>query len=428
MLFDIDRGGILDTVELLKSTKAWGFVRNPGTGEGSASLIIKPVGMTNGAEIVLGIRNSKRESAVMRRMIVPRALVSSLVLALALGGNVTAIEPKGGGKPGYDKPPRKVIVGTTMTPWYGNYPGLDERLEEMKAMIDDMAAEAKTRYGRPIDLAVFSEYAVTAGKPGTAAEGAVPLDARIVDALGAKARQHRCYVVFGGVFRDEIAKTACANSAVVLDRQGKVVGKYDKVHPVLDREGPDGSIVLEGGVTAGDSYDVFDLDFGRVGIQICYDVEYPEGWKRLAEQGAELVLFPTQSPQLTRPAMYAATHEYWVVSSTFRNNASIFEPGTGLVGAQIREPKRTLVHEIDLSFAVLPWSPRMRNGAAFREKFGDRVGFRYSESEDRGVFWSNDPSMTIGDMARSLDLMDIQMQQVERAGRAQDRQRGGPAR
>ena len=117
--------------------------------------------------------------------------------------------------------------------------------------------------------------------------------------------------------------------------------------------------MLEGGVQPGAEYNVLDLDFGRVGVQICYDVEYPEGWRRLAEKGAELVLFPTQSPQLTRPGMYAATHEYWVVSSTFRNNASVFEPGTGLVAARITEPEQTLVHEIDLSYLILPWSSRL---------------------------------------------------------------------
>lgn len=100
---------------------------------------------------------------------------------------------------------------------------------------------------------------------------------------------------------------------------------------MLDEVTSDGTIVLEGGVHPGAEYNVIELDFGRVGIQICYDVNFPEGWQRLKERGAELVLFPTQSPQLTRPAMYAASHEYWVVSSTFRNNASLFEPGTGLV-------------------------------------------------------------------------------------------------
>ncbi|TVS08019.1 MAG: hypothetical protein EA424_29065 [Planctomycetaceae bacterium] len=71
---------------------------------------------------------------------------------------------------------------------------------------------------------------------------------------------------------------------------------------LLDRAGPKGQIVLEGGVRPGAEHNVFELDFGRGGVQICYDVEYPEGWQRLAEKGAELVLFSTQSPQLTRPA------------------------------------------------------------------------------------------------------------------------------
>ena len=318
----------------------------------------------------------------------------------------------------HDRLPRKVIVGTTMTHWYGNYPGLDGRLKQMRGLIDAMAAESRARYGRSIDLALFSEYAVTAGKPGPAAEVAVPFDDTIRDALGSKAREHNTYIVFGGVFLDDLVTGACSNAAVVIDRQGKEAGRYVKVHPVLDRVGPDGKIVLEGGVKPGREYDVFDLDFGRVGLQICYDVEYPEGWRRLAERGAELVLYPSQSPQLTRPGMYAATHEYWVVSATFRNNASFFEPGTGLVAAQITEPKQTLVHEIDLSYLILPWTSRLRNGEAFREAFGDRVGYRYSESEDRGIFWSNDPGRSIGQMAQSLGLRETASEQQARARRA----------
>jgi predicted amidohydrolase/acetyl esterase/lipase len=328
----------------------------------------------------------------------------------------------------HDRPPRKVIVGTTMTRWYGDYPGLSGRLEQMRGLVDQMAMEARARYGRSLDVALFTEYAVTAGKPGAAAEVAVPLDGTILEALGPKAREHKTYIVFGGVFRDDPSAETCSNAAVVIDRRGRLAGRYDKVHPVLDRDGPDGKIVLEGGVRPGTEYNVFDLDFGRVGVQICYDVEYPEGWRRLAERGAELVLFPTQSPQLTRPGMYAATHEYWVVSSTYRNNASIFEPGTGLVAARLNEPQRTLVHEIDLSYLILPWSSRLRNGKPFRDAFGDRVGFRYSESEDRGIFWSNDPGRSIGAMARSLGLLETSTEQQARARDAQDRLRGGPAR
>jgi acetyl esterase/lipase/predicted amidohydrolase len=328
----------------------------------------------------------------------------------------------------HDRPPRKVIVGTTMTRWYSDYPGLSGRLEQMGRLIDQMAAESRQKYGRSIDLVLFTEYAATAGKTGTAAEIAVPLDDAIISVLGSKAREHSTYIVFGGVFLEDPAKTGCTNAAVVIDRKGRLVGRYDKVHPVLDRAGPDGQIVLEGGVKPGVAYNVFDLDFGRVAVQICYDIEYPEGWKSLAEKGSELVLFPSQTPQFTRPGMYAATHEYWVVSSTYRNNASFFEPGTGLVAAQINEPKQALVHEIDLSYVILPWSSRLRNGEAFREAFGDRAGYRYSQSEDRGIFWSNDPNQPVGQMARSLGLIETTTEQQTRARDAQDRLRGGPAR
>ena len=36
--------------------------------------------------------------------------------------------------------------------------------------------------------------------------------------------------------------------------------------------------------------------------------------------------------------------------------------------------------------------------------FGDKVGYRYYEDEDRGLFWSNDPQMTIRQMLRTLNL------------------------
>ncbi|MHB0960483.1 MAG: carbon-nitrogen hydrolase family protein [Pirellulaceae bacterium] len=358
--------------------------------------------------------------------------LTSILIAVVLtwpAAGLRGDEPTGNvsARARHDQPPRKVVVGTTMTRWYSDYPGLEGRLEQMRALVDEMAAESQSKYGRSLDLALFTEYAVTAGRPGAAAEAAVPLDDNVLSACALMARHHNCYLVFGGVFLDDPDTGACSNAAVIVDRQGRLLGRYVKVHPVLDDDGPEGTIVLEGGVRPGTEYNVFDLDFGRVGLQICYDIEFPEGWRCLAEKGAELVLYPTQSPQLTRPGMYAATHEYWVVSSTFRNNASFFEPGTGRVAAQIAEPRQTLVHEIDLSYIILPWSSRLRNGAAFREAFGDRVGYRYSESEDRGVFWSNDADMTIGQMARSLGLSETSAQQHRRAREAQDRVLGGPA-
>src|SRR5256884_1958619 len=62
----------------------------------------------------------------------------------------------------------------------------------------------------------------------------------------------------------------------------------------------------------------------------------------------------------------------------------------------------------DLSYALLPWSSKLRNGEAFRKAYGDKVGFHYYEDEDCGIFWSNDPKTTIGAMARAIGVLELE--------------------
>ncbi|HYA64176.1 MAG TPA: hypothetical protein VED66_13315 [Candidatus Sulfotelmatobacter sp.] len=69
-----------------------------------------------------------------------------------------------------------------------------------------------------------------------------------------------------------------------------------------------------------------------------------------------------------------------------------------------------LVQEIDLSYAILPWSVKLDSGKLFTKTFGDKVGFRYYEDACRGIFWSNDPHMTIHQMAESLHRLEEQVQ------------------
>ena len=83
-------------------------------------------------------------------------------------------------------------------------------------------------------------------------------------------------------------------------------------------------------------------------------MEFDDGWAELARRGAELVAWPTQSPQTSQPAFRAQQQRCYIVSSTWRHNASIFEP-TGKIAAQITPPQSILVHELDLSYAILPW-------------------------------------------------------------------------
>jgi predicted amidohydrolase len=309
-----------------------------------------------------------------------------------------------------DQPPRKVIVGTVMQSFWVKHPGPEKRLAELAGLVDQLAAKSRAKYGRSIDLAVLPETAVSGETSKDVMADSVPLEGPLRDTFARKAREHRCYIVVPTYLLEDREKKLCSNAAVLFGRDGEVAGIYRKVHLAVHT----GKDSLEGGTTPGKKAPVFQCDFGKLGIQICFDIEYDYGWSELARQGADLVVWPTQSPQTTHPAARAIENRYYIVSSTWRDNASIFEP-TGRIVAQIREPEHTLVQEVDLSFAILPWSPQLRNGDALREKYGDRTGFRYYRDEDRGIFWSNDPKMTIGQMFRSLGLNEA----YEELGRIQ---------
>ncbi|MBM7573447.1 nitrilase-related carbon-nitrogen hydrolase [Aquibacillus albus] len=77
------------------------------------------------------------------------------------------------------------------------------------------------------------------------------------------------------------------NSAIVIDRNGEVIGCYDKTHLWAGERNH---------FRHGDDYPVFDLDIGRVGIMICYDGGFPEVSRNLALAGAELILCPSAFP------------------------------------------------------------------------------------------------------------------------------------
>ena len=356
---------------------------------------------------------------VTTKHIIPTGILVKLVLgfvALTLSAAAADIPVKSTS----DQPPRKVIVGTVMQPFWGKYPGLEKRMEQLTVIVDRMQAQSQKKYGRGLDLAVLPEMALTGegGPVGGVADWAYPLEGAVKDTFAREARKCHCYVVVPTFLLEDRATKRCSNAAILFDRKGEVVGIYRKVHLVVDTN----TGIMESGCTPGKAEPVFACDFGKLAIQICYDMEFDYGWRELAREGAELVAWPTQSPQTSQPACRAKHGHYYIVSSTWRNNASIFEP-TGKIVSQIKWPamqKRVeagslvapadniLVQELDLSYAILPWSSKLKNGEGLKEKYGDKVGYRYYEDEDCGLFWSNDPHMTIRHMLLSLGLMEQQ--------------------
>ena len=130
----------------------------------------------------------------------------------------------------------------------------------------------------------------------------------ITSKLADFAEKHSCYVICPIVTKNE---GRFYNSAILLDRQGDITGVYHKVHPV-DSEILNGEGIIPGPVRP----PVFETDFGKIGMQICFDANWFESWAYMKEDGAEIVFFPSQFPGGRILNFHAWKNNYYVVSST----------------------------------------------------------------------------------------------------------------
>jgi predicted amidohydrolase len=318
-----------------------------------------------------------------------------------------------------DRLPRKILVGTEIAGYdLIEKFSLEQRFRRMDEYVDAMEAQARGKYpGKGLDLVLLGEYFMAKGQEKLA-DNAVRLD-EVLPRIATCAKHHGCYIVAPLVLREDGPVERYSNAAVLVGRDGKVVGIYRKVHLTTDLK----YVLLEGGMTPGTNFPVFDCDFGRVGIQICFDMTFPDGWEALDKQGAELVLMPTETPQTIRPSMYALLHRYYIVSATPRNHAAVYNP-IGMIEEEITQ-EGVLVHQIDLSYAIAGWDPGWDNGVALKRMFGDKVGYTYYFGEDCGIYWSNDPKTSIGQFLRPLGFPEPRDDFVlER--QLEEKVRGGP--
>lgn len=96
------------------------------------------------------------------------------------------------------------------------------------------------------------------------------------------ARKYNVYVVPWDYEQDEDG--SIFNTSYILDREGNEIGKHRKVLITRSDE--------EKQICPGTKFQVFELDFGKVGIMICFDNYFSEAARCLALQGAELILYP----------------------------------------------------------------------------------------------------------------------------------------
>ncbi len=196
------------------------------------------------------------------------------------------------------------------------------------------------------DLVCFPETFTGVGVEGIKSQQvAESVPGPTTDAFSRRAKANRCYVICPIRTAREGKQW---NSAVVLDRAGQILGKYDKLHPVTTS--PDYT-VFEDGIFPGGEPPVFDLDFGRSGSQICFDAGFPETWELLARKGARAVFWPSAYHGGFALQAYAYLHHYYVVTSVHPAESRIIDP-CGRVVAKTDSLINFTFRDINLDFTV----------------------------------------------------------------------------
>jgi predicted amidohydrolase len=272
--------------------------------------------------------------------------------------------------------------------------------------------EAAGRQGA--DLACLPEGFMAAGLPASRLRGlAEPLSGPAFTAVAACARRHAMNVVAGFYVREE---DQVVNRAVLIDRAGQLAGSYAKLHPT---EGE-----IEAGVVPGAAPQVVATDIGRIGLAVCFDLNWPALWSALAEQGAELVCwlsayeggFPLQA--------CAWQYQFPIVTSVWPYHARIIEP-TGRIVAQTSRWGRLAVHDLNLDKRLFHTDGQAHTLLPMQARYGRRIRLETFTEEHLFTLESLDPELPVADVIAAFGLIDYRAY-LARCTRAQIAARGGP--
>lgn len=189
------------------------------------------------------------------------------------------------------------------------------KLPSREANVEAFVAAADKSAPGKIDIMLFPEGMTVVGTGISYVDIAESVPGPTSKRLGELARQRNSYIA-AGIYESE--GHAVYNTAILLDRQGRLVGKYRKVY--LPRE------EYEAGLTPGNAFPVFDTDFGRIGLMICYDVFFSDPAKALAAQGAEVILLPIWGGDETLAKARAIENRIFLVTSGYNHPTYIMDP------------------------------------------------------------------------------------------------------
>lgn len=153
-------------------------------------------------------------------------------------------------------------------------------LNKVKKILDEY-------YDKDLDLVLLPEFFSTGiHHQSMIEEPENETGGETIALIGEFAKKHNTNIIAGSVI--EKSDNVLYNTSFVIDRCGHIMDKYRKIHLFSYLGGTENERI-----TAGFEEKVVELDFAKVGLSICFDIRYPMHYRKLIQNGAEIIVCPT---------------------------------------------------------------------------------------------------------------------------------------
>ncbi len=184
------------------------------------------------------------------------------------------------------------------------------------------------------------------------------------------AAKERCYVLWPLVER---RGDRLYNTLAVLDRQGAIVGSYSKMFPTVGE--------MEAGVWPGEEATVVETDFGRIGMAICFDMNWRPLWEGLHANRAEIVFFSSMYRGTRQMQAWALEFGFYLVSAITAELGQIVDQTGQILRTSYHEV--LITQKLNLNRRLLHFDFNWDKLDAMLEKYGDDLTFDPTAPEGR---------------------------------------------
>ncbi len=244
----------------------------------------------------------------------------------------------------------------------------EENWKQMAAYVDEAAAKGAKLVAFPEVVNILSE------EP----QYAEPIPGSTTELLMKKAKEHGIWIHGGSISEVNPEGFRTYNTTVLIDPNGEIVARYSKLHN-FDMTLPDGSSVRESDrKEPGKDITTIETELGHLGFAICYDMRFPEIFRLMTLQGAEVIFLPANFTMPTgkdhwEPILRARAIEngcYIIAPNqtgvkekfTAYGNSMVVDPW-GTIIARASDKPGVILAEIDLDYldAVRRRNPSVQN-------------------------------------------------------------------